>query len=292
MTRAHPHPAPLLASSLSKRRGERFFLVYSLAWVLLIAVIVQKRLYLSFDANCYLLLGLVIFLPAPLVPIFLPALCDDPSVPFRRRYTTKANIWIAVYSFIANYVFTHYFYQVLHVSYTFPAHRLNDVPFALYLVTHGYFILYHVVATLAARLLWRVVLSNRASKTNYVIAGAVLLTGSILTAFLETWTIKSFPYYTYPDQRAMLTTGSVFYAIYFVISFPCFARIDEAPGVVWTVTETVKDVLAASMAITLLLDAWRLALGPLVLPADSNSHNATYVSVAALEAAGMPWMRR
>ncbi|KAJ3173736.1 Bifunctional protein GlmU [Geranomyces variabilis] len=283
MGRPHRHPAPLLASSLSKRRGERFFLAYSLAWVLLFAVIIQLQLYLTFDANDYLLLGLVIFLPAPLIPILFPALCDDPSMPFARRYTTKANIWIAIYSFIANYVFTHYFYHVLHVSYTFPAHCLNGVPFALYLITHGYFILYHVLATFAARGLWRIALGNRASKTNYAIAGVVLLIGSITTAFLETWTIKSFPHYTYPDQRAMFTTGSVFYAIYFIVSFACFARIDETAGVVWTVQEAIKDVLAASMAITMLLDAWRLAVGPLVLAADANTK--------AVAATGIPWMR-
>ena len=35
--------------------------------------------------------------------------------------------------------YTHYFYRVLKADYTFPAHRLNDVPVSLYFMTHAYF---------------------------------------------------------------------------------------------------------------------------------------------------------
>jgi len=35
--------------------------------------------------------------------------------------------------------YTHYFYRVLKADYTFPAHRLNDVPLCLYFMTHAYF---------------------------------------------------------------------------------------------------------------------------------------------------------
>lgn len=39
----------------------------------------------------------------------------------------QANIWIAIFSFIGNYFWTHYFYKVLGASYTFVSWRLNDV---------------------------------------------------------------------------------------------------------------------------------------------------------------------
>jgi len=75
------------------------------------------------------------------------------------RYIVKANAWIAIFSFIGNYWcatqlcalpsymltaastrrYTHYFYRVLKADYTFPAHRLNDVPVSLYFMTHAYF---------------------------------------------------------------------------------------------------------------------------------------------------------
>ncbi len=38
-----------------------------------------------------------------------------------------------------------------------------------------------------------------------------------------------FPYYTFIDRGRMYTVGSLFYAIYFFVSFPMFYRIDEYP---------------------------------------------------------------
>ncbi len=39
----------------------------------------------------------------------------------------QANLWIAILSFIGNYLWTHYFYKLLGAAYTFKAWRLNDV---------------------------------------------------------------------------------------------------------------------------------------------------------------------
>ena len=36
-------------------------------------------------------------------------------------------MWIFILSFIGNYLWTHYFYNLLGASYTFKAWRLNDV---------------------------------------------------------------------------------------------------------------------------------------------------------------------
>jgi hypothetical protein len=59
--------------------------------------------------------------------------------PWSSRYIVKANAWIAIFSFVGNYWYTHYFYRVLKADYTFDAHRLNDVPTCLYFMTHAYF---------------------------------------------------------------------------------------------------------------------------------------------------------
>jgi hypothetical protein len=48
----------------------------------------------------------------------------------RRRSTTsdsQANVWIAIFSYIGNYFWTHYFYTLLGASYTFKSFRLNNV---------------------------------------------------------------------------------------------------------------------------------------------------------------------
>ena len=62
------------------------------------------------------------------------------------RHCTRANVWIATFSFIGNWWFTHYFYNVLEASYSMPAHDVNAVPWAMFLATHFYFTLYHALA--------------------------------------------------------------------------------------------------------------------------------------------------
>ena len=71
--------------------------------------------------------------------------------PLFERYSFKANLWIAIFSFIGNYWYTHYFYSVLSAKYTFPAHRLNDVPISMYFATHFYFVTYHTFSNLMLR---------------------------------------------------------------------------------------------------------------------------------------------
>lgn len=65
----------------------------------------------------------------------------------------------------------------------------------------------------------------------------------------------------------MYSVGSLFYAIYFFVSFPMFFRIGEA----WpargravhrcTAGCALLDSMACCMLVTLLLDFWRLAIG-------------------------------
>ena len=60
----------------------------------------------------------------------------------------------------------------------------------------------------------------------------------------------------------MYRVGSLFYGIYFLVSFPVFFRLDEGPAP-WTLAQTVGSSLGACMLVTLLLDFWRLAFGSL-----------------------------
>lgn len=73
----------------------------------------------------YLSLGLIAAPPCVLLPMLLQPAAERQK-PWSQRYWVKANAWIAVFSFIGNYFWTHYFYRVLGASYTFPAHRLNQ----------------------------------------------------------------------------------------------------------------------------------------------------------------------
>ena len=78
------------------------------------------------------------------------------------------------------------------------------------------------------------------------------------------------------DRSKMYSVGSFFYAIYFFVSFPMFFLLDEDARRRSTVWDAAKEALAASMAVTILLDLWRISLGPIVdLPVDHK---------------GLPWL--
>lgn len=130
--------------------------------------------------------GIVICLPPILLPLLFPG--SDASIPWHQRYTTKANVYIFILSWMANYFWTHYFYHVLGTAYTFDAWRLNDVPFALFLITHSYFHLYHVLSTIALRITWRKLGSG---VTGYVGVTLLIVALSFFMAFAETFTIQN-----------------------------------------------------------------------------------------------------
>lgn len=74
----------------------------------------------------YMAIGLGASLPCIILPWLLEHKADR-SKPWYQKYWVKANIWIAIFSFIGNYFWTHYFYTILGAEYTFPSWRLNEV---------------------------------------------------------------------------------------------------------------------------------------------------------------------
>lgn len=70
----------------------------------------------------------------------------------------------------------------------------------------------------------------------------------------------------------MYSIGSLFYAIYFFVSFPMFMRINEKPNdKKWKLSQVVFDSLASGMLVTILLDLWRITAGGIV---DSDKSRA------------------
>lgn len=136
--------------------------------------------------------------------------------------------------------------SVLKAQYTFPSHRLNDVPIALYFATHFYFITYHTFSNLILRkvrlilciyrlwlhaqhvynahmcTIWLTCIyvhtynihANTNKNTTYnqiettyvkstlrsVFFWCCILAFSYFTAFMETLTISSFPYYAFESR--------------------------------------------------------------------------------------------
>ena len=254
----------------SKRAYELFNLTYSVVWILSFGAIVVFQLYESFDEWAYLHVCGGLMLPYVLQPIVFPSASynsPDQNRPLLERYSFKANLWLLIYSFIGNYWYTHYFYSVLKAQYTMPAHRLNNVPIAMFLATHFYFSMYHGLSNAVLR---KIVTAYQPGMKRNALYVSVVFVFSYFTAFMETLTISSYPYYSFEDRNMAYTVGSAFYGIYFLVSFPGFFRfdteIDQKKGRKVTVMDTVIDACGHGMLILCLLDFVRLYLGvPLVV---------------------------
>ncbi len=70
--------------------------------------------------------GLAAALPCVVLPALLHG-SNEKGKSWDQQYWVKANVWIAIFSFIGNYFWTHYFYELLGAQYTFPSWQLNKV---------------------------------------------------------------------------------------------------------------------------------------------------------------------
>jgi cycloeucalenol cycloisomerase len=104
----------------------------------------------------------------------------------------------------------------------------------MYIMTHSYFLSYHALTTPLLRKWWT---NNQGHSFRQWAGGAVLVAVlAYITAFMEAFTLESFPYYVIKNRTWFYVVGSSFYALYFVVSFPMFARINEhGPPRQWTI---------------------------------------------------------
>ena len=204
---------PCAKTQPSKRAYELFVAYYTPIWILAFAIVICFQLYEEFDAWGYLQFCGGLSLPLLLQPIVFPSAgqsllsSPDSQRPLWERYSFKANVWIAIYSFIGNYWYTHYFYSVLKAQYTMPAHRLNNVPLAMFCATHFYFSTYHFFSN---ALLRKVATTYEPGLLRTTLFVGVVIVFSYFTAFMETLTISSYPYYDFEDRYMAYTVGSVF----------------------------------------------------------------------------------
>ena len=179
-----------LSSNPEKAWAEWFFLRYSLVWPLLFGGWCASGLHLLVGDAGNLLVTVAIGSPNVLGPLFLsptalaPANADgngsDVTPRLRERYWFKFNLWIAVFTFVASYFWTEYFFDVLKMNYNFPHLRLNldavllgsgrqRVPLMMYFHAHYFFITYHTASIVTIR---------RARRTTRWLKARVRLAGS------------------------------------------------------------------------------------------------------------------
>ncbi|CAM9182821.1 unnamed protein product [Discosporangium mesarthrocarpum] len=252
------------ATNPAKRDWEVFNLLYGPVWIGCMAVIVAFSLYESFDEFVYLAVLVGLCIPIFAFPFVGELQPPEQGLPWSQRFAVRANLWIATYSFIGNYWYTHYFYSVLKASYSFPSWCLNGVPIPLYFATFFYFCFYHTLSNMAIR---KVVTKYEAGIGRSFALITLVGTMAYTTAFMETLTISGFPYYSFEDRNMAYIVGSAFYGIYFIVSFPMFYALDEWPplnpalGTGRSLWGVAVDSMGGCMLILTLLDLVRLVLG-------------------------------
>ena len=127
---------------------------------------------------------------------------------------------------------------------------------------HACFLFYHTTSNMTLRKL-RHSTAHLPQFLRWSFEAAWVLALSYFIAYLETLAIANFPYYEFIDRDIMYKVGSLFYAIYFIVSFPMFSRIDENEEK-WSLSRVAVDALGAAMLVTIILDLWRIFLGPIV----------------------------
>ena len=257
----------MFARDPSKAWGERFFLCYTPIWIGMVALCVSLGWFRAFSDAGYLAFGIAVAAPLVLYPLLRPGAADR-GRPITATYWFRFNVWIAIFGFVGNYSGSHYFFDVLGMRYAFPTtwtleatlvgRGSGTVPIFLYLLTQAYFATYHAVAGVVIRAARRRLGPGHLTMTLVVCALAYGM------AFAETWSMASdllSDVFWYVDRARMLRWGSVAYGLYFIVSFPMIARLDEeAPWPLWRVA---VEALAASMLVMLLLDFWAALVGPL-----------------------------
>lgn len=265
-------PAPRWFSpNPSKAWGERFFLLYSPVWMAGMGLVMALGVPARIGEWGFLGIGSAVALPL----VLIPALIRDERSIGRRWYQTywlKANLYIAIFNFAANYFGSEYFFDVLGMVYDYPMIDLNldatlvgsgqqRVPIVMYLLTQAYFMTYHTTAVMVLRRL-------RTSRlpTGRLVWPLLLMAVAYFWAWMETkamanpWIESQF---YYRDMQRMLSYGSLFYALYFVASFPIFYWLDEKPDDDWSLKKTAAAALSASMIMLFLLDFAAKMFGPI-----------------------------
>lgn len=255
----------------SKAWGEKFFLAYSPLWMSFIGLVMGLGVTKRIGEWGFLAIGIAVALPL----VAVPALIRDERPIGRAWYRTywfKANLYIGIFNFAANYFGTEYFFDVLGMVYDFPMIELNldatlvgsgeqRVPILMYLLTQAYFMTYHTSAVVVLRRI-------RSSRLpiGALLWPLLLLAVAYFWAWMETRAMAN-PWidslFYYEDMERMLAYGSLFYALYFIASFPIFYELDEAREANWSLTLTAAAALSASMLMMFLLDFAAAIFGPL-----------------------------
>ena len=246
----------------SKAWGEKFFLAYTPFWIACMGILMQTGTGARWGDLTLNLAMLAIFAPLIVVPLVVR---DETSLgrPWYRSYWFKFNLWIGIYAAFGSYFGSEYFFDVLGMIYNYPqlswrfdsvllGSGTQTVPLIMYPSAHFYFVTYHTMSVIVLR----------RARTSRLFGQAwmwplVVLAAAYGFAYAETYAMAGgsiAEQFSYRDLPRMLRWGSLFYACYFVVSFPMIYRLDEEPGEDWPLGRVCIEALAACTLLLFLLD--------------------------------------
>ena len=143
----------------------------------------------------------------------------------------------------------------------------QKVPVGMYLNSIAFFLVYHTAAVVCMRRVRGATLRlgpfGRRLAWAAIVAATALFFAWAETRLYITDSAEANVWYV--DLARMLRFGSIFYALYFVVSFPNVYRLDEEPDAPpWTLGRTVVEASFVAMTTLLLLDLWARLVGPIV----------------------------
>jgi cycloeucalenol cycloisomerase len=244
-----------------KAWGEKFFLAY-IPYFFGLNGAKQAMGWMNVDTFWHIAQNIALLLPLIIIPAFFrPA---KTGRAWWDNYAVKMVLWMFVYNFIATYFLTEYFFDVLGMVYYFPQVTLSldsallgsghqVVPLGMYFNAPAFFVVYHTLAVL----LMRRVLTLPLGVLRPALTVVVVVCVAYLMAFLETRMVATdanAPYFKYNDLAFMLKYGSMFYACYFIPSFPLVFGLEEHQGENWSLRKIVLEALAAGVLAFILVD--------------------------------------
>lgn len=274
-------PARWFSENPDKAWGEKFFLTFVPVFFLYNGV-VQSMGWLDVGNFWHVAQNLGMWLPWC---VLLPAwLRRDSGVRWHQSYWFKFNLYMFVFVFLVTYFHTEYFFELLGLRYRFDDVTLyfdaalvgpdegtarstwQKVPPGMYLNAIAFFVVYHTVAIVCMRRVRTMTLdwSAAAQRAAWIVIVGV---ASLFFAWAETRlyiTQAASGNVWYVDLDAMLVWGSIFYSMYFLVSFPNVYRLDEKMSEArWSLSRTILEACAAGAISLLLLDLWANFIGPI-----------------------------
>jgi len=277
----HANSTRWFSENPDKAWGEKFFLTFVPVFFLYNGIM-QSMGWLDTNNFWHITQNLGMWVP---YCVLLPAwLRRHSGVPWYESYWWKFNVYMFVFVFLVTYFHTEYFFELLGLRYRFDdvtlyfdaalvgpdestaAATYQKVPPGMYLNAVAFFVVYHAVAIVCMRRVQSMThsLGTVARRFAWV---AIVAVASLFFAWAETRlyiTQAASTNVWYVDLEAMLLWGSVFYSMYFLVSFPSVFRLDEnMTEERWTNSRTIIEACAAGAISLLLLDLWGNFVGPI-----------------------------